>query len=202
MRSMTIPELYDYLCSPQFQDAKSGNIFYNYYIYQYPARQEYEIRRQIREFQQQLRRPAHFINAVLLDLFEVFCDYLKAETFGNQNLLDMTFQEEKDTPDEVTSELTYEANSDEFFSFVHDRILQYIQEDDGYKHPYVFVYGIGKMFPYLRSNVFLNGYEKYNDTDIYKIILFYPGHSVGNSFSLFDTLPDEHTYRAILLVNE
>ena len=33
MKSMTIPELYEYLCSPQFQDEHSGNIFYNYYIY-------------------------------------------------------------------------------------------------------------------------------------------------------------------------
>ena len=31
MKSMTIPELYEYLCSPQFQDENSGNIFYNYY---------------------------------------------------------------------------------------------------------------------------------------------------------------------------
>ena len=50
MKSMTIPELYEYLCSPQFQDEHSGNVFYNYYIYQYPASKEYEMRRQIQEF--------------------------------------------------------------------------------------------------------------------------------------------------------
>ena len=46
-KRMTIEELYNYLCSPQFLDEKSGNIFYNYYIYQYPANKEYEMRRQI-----------------------------------------------------------------------------------------------------------------------------------------------------------
>ena len=52
MKRMTVEELYDYLCSPQFLDEKSGNIFYNYYIYQYPASNEYEMRRQIQEFRE------------------------------------------------------------------------------------------------------------------------------------------------------
>ena len=51
---MTIPELYEYLCSPQFQDEHSDNIFYNYYIYQYPANKEYAMRRQVQEFKRNL----------------------------------------------------------------------------------------------------------------------------------------------------
>jgi hypothetical protein len=202
MKSMTIPQLYDYLCSPQFQDEKSGNIFYNYYIYQYPANQEYEMRQQIHEFKEKLERPTNFVNALILDLFAVFCEYLSHEKFGDQSLLEMTFEEEREPENEVTEELTHEANSDEFLAFVHQKIMEHIQSNDGYKHPYVFVHGIGKMFPYLRCNVFLTSYEKYNKADLYKIILFYPGHQEGNSYSLFDTLHDEHTYRAILLVND
>jgi hypothetical protein len=202
MKSMTIPQLYDYLCSPQFQDEKSGNIFYNYYIYQYPARQEYEMRRQIQEFKEKLERPTNFVNALILDLFAVFCEYLSHEKFGDQSLLEMTFEEEQEPENDVTEELTHEANSDEFLSYVHQKIMEHIQSNDGYKHPYVFIHGIGKMFPYLRCNVFLTSYEKYNKADLYKIILFYPGHQEGNSYSLFDTLHDEHTYRAILLVND
>ena len=75
MKRMTVEELYDYLCSPQFLDEKSGNIFYNYYIYQYPASNEYEMRRQIQEFREKLERPTNFVNALELDLFKVFCEY-------------------------------------------------------------------------------------------------------------------------------
>lgn len=57
-------------------------------------------------------------------------------------------------------------------------------------------------YPYLRVNEFLALYEDYNETDKYKIIVFYPGHRDQNSFRLFDTLPDNHTYRATLLINE
>ena len=76
MSSMSIQELYDYLNSPEFQNVKNGNIFYNYYIYQYPAKKEYEMRRQLVVFKQNLERPTSFVNAMLLDLFQVFCDYL------------------------------------------------------------------------------------------------------------------------------
>lgn len=202
MSSMSIQELYDYLNSPEFQNVKNGNIFYNYYIYQYPAKKEYEMRRQLVVFKQNLERPTSFVNAMLLDLFQVFCDYLKKETFGSESLFDVTLEDDKTQPDIVTAELTNEANSDNFISYVHDRIDEYLRINDGLTKPYIFIYGIGKMFPYLRTNVFLTRYEKYNDTSRYKIILFYPGHQEGNSFSLFDTLEDAHTYRATLLVNK
>lgn len=202
MSSMSIQELYDYLNSPEFQNVKNGNIFYNYYIYQYPAKKEYEMRRQLVVFKQNLERPTSFVNAMLLDLFQVFCDYLKKETFGSESLFDVTLEDDKTQPDMVTAELTNEANSDNFISYVHNRIDEYLRINDGLNKPYIFIYGIGKMFPYLRTNVFLTRYEKYNDTSRYKIILFYPGHQEGNSFSLFDTLEDAHTYRATLLVNK
>ena len=106
---MTIPELYEYLCSPQFQDEKSGNIFYNYYIYQYPANKEYEMRRQVQEFKEKLERPTNFVDALVLDLFKVFCEYLSNEKFGDTSLLEDTFEEDKMHPDMVTRELTTEA---------------------------------------------------------------------------------------------
>ena len=202
MKRMTIEELYNYLCSPQFLDEKSGNIFYNYYIYQYPANKEYEMRKQIQEFKEKLKRPTNFVNALELDLFKVFCDYLRNEKFGDTSLLEDTFEGDKIHPEMVTTELTSEANSDNFIRFVRDKIEEHMKLNDGLNKPYIFIHGIGKMFPYMRTNVFLTRYEKYNEPDKYRIILFYPGHQEGNSFSLFDTLEDSHTYRAILLVNK
>ena len=201
MTHMTIEQLYDYLNSPDFQKT-DGNIFYNYYIYQYPASKEYLMRQQIVDFKEKLERPTTYINAMILDLFQVFCDYLSEEKFGDRSLLEDTLEEDRLHPDMVTTELTTEANSDNFIHYVNERIKAHITQNDGLNHPYVLVHGIGKMFPYPRTNVFLTRYVQYNDTSLYKIILFYPGHQEGNSFSLFDTLPDSHTYRAILLVNK
>ena len=91
MKSMTIPELYEYLRSETFMK-EDGNIFYNYYIYQYPANKEYEMRSQIQEFKEKLERPTTFVDALVIDLFKVFCDYLSNEKFGDTSLLDDTFE--------------------------------------------------------------------------------------------------------------
>lgn len=39
---MTIKELDDKLNSPGFQDTENGDLFYNFFIYQYPAEKEYD----------------------------------------------------------------------------------------------------------------------------------------------------------------
>ncbi len=202
MKRMTPEQLYNYLNSPEFQNT-DGNMCYNYNVYQYPANEEYSMRRNILEFKELLERPSTYIKAMTLDLFEAFCDYLHGEPFGNTTLLSEALEGDKTSPDLVTEELTTEANSDYFMQYINELIEKHLSAiDDGLRRPYIFVYGIGKMFPYLRANVFLTKYEPYNETSRYKIILFYPGHQEGNSFSLFDCLTDSHTYRATLLVNK
>ena len=125
MRSMTIPELYEYLRSEAFMK-QDGNMFYNYYIYQYPASKEYEMRKQIQEFKEKLERPTTFVDALVLDLFKVFCDYLANEKFGDTSLLDDTFEGDKIHPDLVTTELTAEANSDNLIQIMAISIHMYL----------------------------------------------------------------------------
>ena len=102
------------------------------------------IRQQIQEFKKKLERPTNFVNALELDLFRVFCDYLRNEKFGETSLLEDTFEGDKTHPDLVTEELTAEANSDNFISFVSDKIEEHMATNDGYNKPYVFIHGIGK----------------------------------------------------------
>ena len=205
MSSMTIRELYDKLNSKEFQE-NDNSLFYNYYIYQYPADKEYEMRAQLQDFKKNLVRPTSYIDVIMLDLFDTFCEYLDSQPFGKKfrSKLHYVLEKEKEEGKSqgVATMLADNAHRDEFLIFVHDKIMRLSQENQHLSHPYVFVYGIGKMYPYLRTNEFLTAYEEFNDTSLYKIILFYPGHRDGNSFVLFDSLQDQHTYRAILLVNE
>ena len=77
----------------------------------------------------------------------------------------------------------------------------YGKDDDGKVRPYVFLYGFGTIYPYLRANEFLSLYEPLNKASRYKIILFYPGAFRDGRFSLFGKLSDNHAYRAHVLVN-
>lgn len=69
---MTIKELDDKLNSSGFQDTENGDLFYNFFIYQYPAEEEYDIRRQIQEFKANLIRPINYVDVLTLNLFEEF----------------------------------------------------------------------------------------------------------------------------------
>lgn len=69
---MTIHELDEKLNSPGFQKTEN-DLFYNYFIYQYPADQEYDIRNQIQEFKRNLLRPTNYQDVLTLNLFDEFC---------------------------------------------------------------------------------------------------------------------------------
>lgn len=201
---MTIDELYEKLSSRQFQDTQNGDLFYNFFVYQYPADKEYEIRQQIKEFKEQLIRPINYVDVLTMNLFEEFCNFLDGQSFGKQHPSYLKYLIEKDdtNPNGVTKTLTNKANSDAFYEYVHNRIIQHISIKDDKIRPYIFLYGIGSMYPYLRTNVFLTNYEKYNQSSNYKLIVFYPGKVNKNTYHLFGMLNDEHTYRATLLIND
>ena len=201
---MTIDELYEKLSSRQFQDTQNGDLFYNFFVYQYPADKEYEIRQQIKEFKEQLIRPINYVDVLTMNLFEEFYNFLDSQSFGKLHPSYLKYLIEKDgsNPDSVTKTLTNKANSDAFYEYVHNKIIQHISIKDDKNRPYIFLYGIGSMYPYLRTNVFLTNYEKYNQSSNYKLIVFYPGNVNKNTYHLFGMLNDEHTYRATLLIND
>ena len=201
---MTIDELYEKLSSRQFQDTQNGDLFYNFFVYQYPAEKEYEIRQQIKEFKEQLIRPINYVDVLTMNLFEEFCNFLDGQSFGKLHPSYLKYLIEKDgtNPVSVTKTLTNKANSDAFFQYIHNRIIEHISIKDNKIRPYIFLYGIGSMYPYLRTNVFLTNYEKYNQSSNYKLIVFYPGNVNKNTYHLFGMLNDEHTYRATLLIND
>lgn len=204
---MTIQELDQKLNSPEFQDTEN-DLFYNYYIYQYPATEEYEMRRQIQEFKRNLKRPTSYQDVLTLNLFDEFCNFLDNKRFLRypsmlHYLLEKEAGGDASCVANVQETLTRNAHSPEFLEYIQNRIKEHIEKrENGVRYSYVFLYGIGSMFPYLRVNQFLALYENYNQTNKYKIIVFYPGQQDGNSFRLFNTLQDNHTYRAILLLNE
>lgn len=203
---MTIRELDQKLNSPGFQDPENGDLFYNYFIYQYPAEKEYEIRKQINDFKADLSRPTNYIEVLVLDMFKEFCDFLNQTSFlKNPSLLQYLLKKEKDKPDKaenVQNTLSRYAHSQDFLAFIHKRIMDHKAQNDGMKRPYIFLHGIGSMYPYLRVNEFLAAYEDFNRTNEYKVIVFYPGNREDNSYKLFHRLHDSNTYRATLLINE
>lgn len=195
---MTINELYDLLSNEDFQDPKTGNLFFPAYMYIYDPTKEYYIREQIQQIKERLIRPNTYVDVLIINLFTEFIDFLKTRDFGGKTLLDTLLQKELKDPGKVTDSLKREATRREFLSSLNDKIKTHIEPSDELKKSYVFVHGFGEIYPYLRASKFLSNFEKY--VTGYKIILFYPG-TVKDYYSMFDLLNDENPYRAIKLIN-
>ena len=200
--NMTIEELYHKLEDKSFQDTSVGTMFYNVYISQYPAEDENEICYQIDEFKSRLRRPSNNLDILTLNIFDEFCAYLDAKKFGRHpSLLNYLVEKEYKDANSVNNTLIRNASEEKFFEWVDKRIREHLKQENELTKSFVFLYGFGQIYPYLRTNTFLSNFEKYNHGEDFKIIVFYPGHSQGNSFSLFDVLDDANTYRSITLIN-
>jgi hypothetical protein len=203
MKEMTVQQLDEKLSSKEFQNPENGDLFYNYFVFQYDASKEHEMRQQIKEFKENFKRPTNYVDILTLDLFAEFCNYLNGISFGRHpSYLNYLLEKDGSDHDAVLKNLTIKANQQQFYEYIHNRIMEHVSIEDELIRPYVFVYGIGDMYPHLRTNNFLTNYEQFNKTSKYKLIVFYPGHVEGNNYSLFDALHDEHTYRATLLLNE
>lgn len=203
MKPMTVAQLYEKLCSKKFQDTHSGDLFYNFYVYLYPADKEFEMREQIDEIKENIKRPVNNVDVLTLDIFEEFCRFMDAQSFGKHpSYLKYMLEKDETKPEDVTKALLLKANSDDFLLYIHNRIMEHVSKVDNFIRPYVFMYGLGNIYPYLRTSNLLNRYERYNRSERYKIILFYPGDQDGATFKLFGDLEDNHTYRAIVLMNE
>ena len=203
MKPMTVEQLYEKLCSKKFQDTQSGDLFYNFFVYLCPADKEFEMREQIEDIKENIKRPVNNVDVLTLDIFEEFCRFMDGQSFGKHpSYLNYMLEKDESRPDDVTKALLLKANSDDFMLYIHNKIMEHVSKVDEYIRPYVFLYGLGNIYPYLRTSNLLNRYEKYNRSERYKIILFYPGDQDGATFKLFGDLEDNHTYRAIVLMNE
>ena len=131
---MTLKELDDKLNSPGFQDPENGDLFYNFFIYQYPADKEYDIRRQIQEFKANLIRPINYVDVLTLNLFEEFCHFLDQKKFlRHPSMLKYLMEKEQRDPSiakNTQDTLTRNAHSPEFVRFIHQRIIDHITIKD------------------------------------------------------------------------
>ena len=62
----------------------------------------------------------------------------------------------------------------------------------------VFITGVGKVYPFMRSHSILNNLHHVFDT--LPLVLFFPGTYDGQSLKLFGRLEDQNHYRAFQLV--
>ena len=176
-----------------FQEPRTGNLFFPAYIYTYPPEEEYDIRQQIDLLTQKLKRPNHYLDCMVINIYHELIQYLKTESFAGETLFDMILDKEKEDPEDAFSWVLDEINHGDFYDRFEKRIKGYFKPDQE-KRVFLIVYGFGSVFPYIRASDFLKKTERL--VKEFKVILFYPGEYKDLNYSLFGILDNDNMYRA------
>lgn len=191
-------KLYELMADKGFQEPRTGNLFFPAYIYTYDPSLEYEMRKEINFLIEKLKRPNHYLDSLVVNMYEELIDFLKSEQFSGSSLFDLILEKEKEDPEEALDWVIDEINEGKFYENFTKKVKHHFGENNE-KKVFLILHGFGSAYPYLRSSDFLKKTEQLIKE--FKVIVFYPGDYKNNNYSLFGFLNDDNLYRANHLNN-
>ena len=176
--------------TPTFRANKGLGNEVGYYIFDYPADKELTVRERIAYMQGKNNINTDGFQLIVFDLYDIVIDILEHEKFLEQCF---AFEKQKGMDRIVTAiSNLIQVNDDESL------IVNYIKENTPL-NAVVFLTGIGKCYPFLRSHKALNNLHQ--TIDHVPVVMFYPGTYDGQELVLFSIIKDDNYYRAFRLVD-
>lgn len=160
-----------------------------YYVFDYEPCDELIIRDKIKALKKQNNPDADGFQIIEFDLYEIVISILEEKGYIDKCV---KFEEQKGMEYLYTAvtKMLRLTNDD---NLIVNRILENTPEN-----AVVFLTGVGKVFPFVRSHNVLNNLHQVLDS--VPVIMFYPGTWNGQSLSLFGTITDGNYYRAFPLI--
>uniref|UniRef100_I5AWU7 DUF1788 domain-containing protein n=1 Tax=Eubacterium cellulosolvens (strain ATCC 43171 / JCM 9499 / 6) TaxID=633697 RepID=I5AWU7_EUBC6 len=160
-----------------------------YYVFDYEARDELIIRDKIKALKKQNNPDSDGFQIIEFDLYEMVISILEEKGYLDKCI---KFEEQKGMEYLYTAvtKMLRLTNDD---NLIVNRILR-----DTTENAVVFLTGVGKVFPFVRSHNVLNNLHQVLDS--VPVVMFYPGTWNGQSLSLFGTITDGNYYRAFPLI--
>lgn len=184
-------KLEDIIKDPSFGKNKGLGNEVAYYIYDYPAEYELLVRERIDYLNDKYSKGNYDFKIVVFDLYDIIIDCLIREGF-----LDLCVQMEKSKGfQEIIKAVNEMLRMEE--DNQNNEILGHIKNHTPDKS-IVFLKGVGKCYPMLRSHKILNNLHQF--IDHVPVIMFFPGKYDGQSLMLFSETKDDNYYRAFKLV--
>ena len=174
---------------PSFRENKGLGNEVGYYIFDYPAEKELFVRERIEYIKKRNENSGDEYKIVVFDLYDITINILKEKGY-----LEKCFQFEKKSG---FARITKSVSSMLKITSSDSLIIQYIKENTPEK-AVIFITGVGKVYPILRSHTLLNNLHQVIDS--VPVIMFYPGKYDGQELVLFNEIKDDNYYRAFRLV--
>ena len=160
-----------------------------YYIFDYSPKDELYVRSHIAHLKEKINKSNSGMKIIEFDLYNIVINVLKERGY-----LQKCFDFEKSKGIDYTFEaiikmlrLTNKSNL----------LVNHIVENTP-ENSVVFIRGVGKCFPFVRSHNVLNNLHQVLDS--VPVVMFFPGEYSGQELQLFGTIKDDNYYRAFKLV--
>ncbi len=161
----------------------------NYWVFDYPPERELEVRERIKYMQNRNQKGGEDFELVVFDLYDIIIDFLKENDF----LEDCFRFEKKKGLERITKAVSNSMKINDDDSL----IVEYIKEHTP-DNAVVFLTGVGKCFPILRSHKVLNNlHQAFVKAPV---VMFFPGIYNEQELILFGEIKDDNYYRAFKLV--
>lgn len=171
--------VYQKLASVEFGQNLGGEL--PLYIQPIPVSKQTELNAQAKRLVSRLSKLGK--NAIVIDLYQMSMELLEEE-----GVLQTLLEEEKELDQDAISS-TLDSILD-IKEVIIPRISSIISENNP---DFVFIIGVGRVYPFIRSHGILNNIEELANNC--NLILFFPGEYNNLQLSLFGTISDENYYR-------
>lgn len=185
-----LDEILPKIVEPNFRKNKGLGNEIGFYIFDYNPEYELLVRDRV-EFIKEKAKATYGLNVVEFDLYEIILELLESKGYLKKN-----FQMEEKKGSEQVFNATKKALR---LTLENDLVVGYIQ-DRLEDNDIVFLTGIGKAWPIIRSHTILNNLHRIVEKQ--PLIMFFPGNYDGGSLMLFNYLKDDNYYRAFQLIDK
>ena len=185
-----LDEILPIISAPHFRENKGLGNEVGFYIFDYSPKDEMIVRERI-PFIKSKAQSSHNINIVEIDLYEAIIEILESKGYLKKN-----FEMEEKKGSEFVMNATKKALR---LTLSNDLLVKYIVEkSEGCD--IVFLTGVGKAWPLVRSHTILNNLHK--EIEDMPLVMFFPGSYDVGTLMLFEEFKDDNYYRAFPLVDK
>ena len=184
-----LDKMEDAIRKPSFRQNSGRANEVNYWIFDYSPEKELEVRERIKYMQKKNAKGGEEFELVVFDLYDIIIDFLE-----NNDFMEACYQfEQKRGLDRITKAVSNAMKINDEDNY----IVQYIK-DHTPDNAVVFLTGVGKCFPILRSHKVLNNLHQAFARA--PVVMFFPGIYNEQELILFGEIKDDNYYRAFKLV--
>lgn len=174
---------------PSFRENKGLGNEVGYYIFDYAPEHEMKVRERVKYIEQKYSTEIEGFKVVVFDLYDIMIGILEEKGY-----LEKCYEfEQKKGLERIQKAIGNTLR----ITAADSLIVSYIQEHTP-ENSVVFLVGIGKCYPILRSHTILNNLHQV--VDHVPVVMFYPGKYDGQELDLFGEIKDDNYYRAFKLV--